>query len=83
MTTQELLDLKQEIEEAKDEVKKLEARRDVLMEQMKEKFGVSTLAAARKKINKMQEDVTALAEKIDDAATELEEKLNEHRGTTE
>ena len=78
MTEQELLDLKQEITEAKESKNKLEARRDLLMDQLKEKFGVSTIAGARKKAKQLQEEVQEWEQKIAEATEELEAKLNDN-----
>lgn len=77
MTEQELLDLKQEIIEAKESLNKITAKKDVLMEEMKKKFGVSTIAAARKKVEKMTQEIEEQEQQIQGAMEELELKLEE------
>lgn len=78
MNQSELLALKQEISKAKETKNKLEARQEVLTEQMKDRFGVATIAAARKKIKSMGKEITDWQEKIDTAIEELETKLEEN-----
>ena len=76
MTTQDLLDLKQEIEEAKETCTKLEGRKETLMEQLQKKFGVKTIPAAEKKLKAMEKEINEWDEKIETAIAELETKLN-------
>jgi len=76
MTDQELLDLKQEIIEAKDKATKLQGRKDLLTEQLKEKYGVTTLKQAQEKLKKMNDDLEDLYAKITKEIEKLEEKLN-------
>lgn len=77
MTEQELLDLKQEIIEAKESLNKITAKKDVLMDEIKKKFGVSTIAAARKKVEKMSKEIGEQEQQIQEAMEELESKLEE------
>jgi len=76
MTEQELLDLKQEIIEAKDTATKLQGRKDLLTEQLKEKYGVTTLKQAQEKLKKMEQNLETLRTEIEEATEKLEEKLN-------
>jgi len=76
MTDQELLDLKQEIIEAKDKATKLQGRKDLLTEQLKEKYGVTTLKQAQEKLKKMEQNLETLRTEIEEATEKLEEKLN-------
>ena len=76
MTEQELLDLKQEINEAKDKSTKLQGRKDLLVEQLKEKYNVTTLKQAKEKLKKMEQSLETLHVQIEDATEKLEEKLN-------
>ena len=76
MTTQDLLDLKQEIEESKETCTKLEGRKETLMEQLQKKFGVKTIPAAEKKLKAMEKEINEWDEKIETAIAELETKLN-------
>jgi len=75
MTEKELLDLKQEITEAKESLNKITAKKDVLMDEMKKKFGVSTIAAARKKVGRMTLEIEEQEQQIQEAMEELESKL--------
>jgi len=77
MTKEELLELKTEIEEAEKENTKLEARKDLLMEKLEKDFGVKTLGAAQKKIQKLEKEIETLDHSIDNATEQLEAKLNE------
>jgi len=76
MTEQGLLDLKQEINEAKDKSTKLQGRKDLLVEQLKEKYNVTTLKQAKEKLKKMEQSLETLHVQIEDATEKLEEKLN-------
>ena len=49
MDYDDLVDLKQDIEEAKEKVATLKGRKDVLVEQLKEKWDVATPKQASKK----------------------------------
>lgn len=77
MTKEELLELKSEIEEAEKENTKLEARKDLLMEKLEKDHGVKTLAAAQKKITKLEKEIETLDQSIDTATEALEARLNE------
>jgi len=76
ITEQELLDLKQEINEAKDKSTKLQGRKDLLVEQLKEKYNVTTLKQAKEKLKKMEQSQETLNTQIEEATEKLEEKLN-------
>ena len=82
MTEQELLDLKAEIEESKENLSKMQGRKEALLEQLRKQFGVASIAAAEKKIKKMETEVEEWDQKIDTATQELEKTLNGQRDTT-
>lgn len=81
MTERELLDLKQKIDRAKQTADRLEARREVLMEQLKKEWKLSSIPAAQKKINAMRAEIDELDEQIKAQTEELEKQLEDERGT--
>lgn len=81
MTEQELLDLKAEIEESKENLSKMQGRKEALMEQLQKQFGVKSIKEAETKIKKMESEVAEWDQKIDDATQELEKTLNGQRDT--
>jgi len=83
MTEQDLLNLKQEITESKDKSTRLEGRKDQLMEQLKTKYGVSTIQQAEKKLKAMDKEIEDLDEQIETMTDGLEEKINEQNTDTE
>ena len=82
MTEQELLDLKQHITESKETLNKLEARKEVLLDELKKKFDVSTLAEAGKKVESMSKDIEKQDTEIQTMVAELEKKLDDANITT-
>jgi flagellar biosynthesis chaperone FliJ len=77
MNDQDLLDLKQKIEEAKENLSKNEGRKEALMEQLQDRFGIKTLAEAKKKIKELEEEIEAQSAQIETATDELETLINE------
>lgn len=75
LTEQDLLDLKQEIDESKNEVTRLEGRKQHLMEQLSKDWGCKTIAEADKKIKQLGKDIEDLNQKIKTGFDELEQKL--------
>ena len=65
MTTQDLLDLKQEIDESKESISKAEGRKEALQEQLQKQFGVKTIAAAEKKLKLINSNVNIEAHVAD------------------
>lgn len=76
MKEQDLLKLKQEIDEAKDNVNQLKGQQTALLKQLKEEWGCSTIEAAEKKIAKMKKEIEILNTSIETGLEELEEKYN-------
>ena len=74
MKDSELLKLKEEIEDAKEETSQLKGQRKALLVQLKQELGVSTVEEAEKKLDKLVAERDALREKKDKAKEELEEK---------
>jgi len=76
MNKSELLELKQQIEETSTEVTKLEARKDLLMEQLKKDHGCTTVKIAETRIKEMEKKIDKLDEQIHEATEQLESQLN-------
>ena len=73
MNKKELLQLQQEIEDAKTEVSKLEGRKERLMEELQEKWACPTMEDAQKKLKELNEQVTKLNDQIEEGLEKLEE----------
>lgn len=74
MTEKELLGLKEDIDEAKTELNKLEGRKEGLMQQLLDDWECKTIEQAKKKLISMKSDLEQLDKKIKDGIEELEEK---------
>ena len=70
MNTQQLLDLKKEIGEARETATELTGRKKQLMETLKKDWGCTTIPQAEK----MDTDINQLNQQIKDNTAELEEK---------
>lgn len=81
MNETELLDLKKTIEDAIEKQNKLEAKKEVLMEELKNNYGVASLTEATDKLLAMEKEIDREAAELEQAITDLETKLNE--GETE
>ncbi len=74
MTEKELLDLKEEVEEAKTKVSELTGQKQALIKQLKEDWKCATVEEAEKKLKSMKIDIEKLEEQIEEGTKELEEK---------
>lgn len=74
MNEKQLLELKEQIDTAKDEVKELEGRKKYLLQQLKEDWGCKTLDEAEEKLDDLKEEVQTIKDKIDEGTNKLEEK---------
>lgn len=74
MNKQDLLDLKREVDDAKNEVTRLEGQLELLMKDLKEKHGCSTIKAAEAVLEKTQGEIDNLEEQIKNGIAELEER---------
>ncbi len=74
MDKQELLDLQEEINTAKQKVNQLEGRKEYLMQQLKEQWNCSSVKQAEKKLEDYAIEIAALTTQIQDGVKELEEK---------
>jgi len=71
-----LLDLKEQVEEAKIKVSELTGQQTALMKQLKEEFGCTTIEQAQKKLETMEKEITVLDKKIEEGVQELKTKYN-------
>jgi ribosomal protein L9 len=76
MTERDLLNLKDEIDEAKSSVAELKGQQTVLMKQLKDTYGCQSTEEAEALIAKWKKDIDKLQVKIDEGIKELEEKYN-------
>jgi len=76
MTEKELLELKQDIEEAKQKVSELKGEKQALMKQLKETWNCSSLEEAEKKLTELTNRRGQYSVEIETGMEELEEKLN-------
>lgn len=76
MHQERLLELKQEIDEAKIKVSELTGQKTALLRQLKEEFGCKNLEEAIKKQEALQESIDVLQSQIEQGIEELEEKYN-------
>jgi hypothetical protein len=74
MDEKKLLLLKQDIDDTKLRVTKLEARRDHFLEELKKKFKCSTIKEAKEKLAKLEIEIDKINQKIEEGLNELEEQ---------
>ena len=75
MNEKELLELKENIQEAKQKVSELKGERQALMKRLKEDWNCGSLEEAEKKLKEMSEQVEKLSEEITEGMEELESKF--------
>lgn len=73
MSKQELMKLKDDIEEAKQQKAKDEGRLDSLMERLDTEFGIKTLNEAEKEVAKIEKEITGLEKEYNDGFKKLKE----------
>jgi hypothetical protein len=76
MNEKELLELKEEIEIAKQKVSELKGERQALMKQLHENWKCSSIEEAEKKLVQFQDQEGQLSNQIKTGIEELEEMLN-------
>jgi predicted nuclease with TOPRIM domain len=74
MTEQQLLDLKDQVEEAKTKVSELTGQKQALMNQLKTDWNCKTIEEANTKLKEMENSISVLEKKIERGVNELEEK---------
>jgi|GEM_PF-2348701 len=82
MDEQDLLELKQKINKATTKVAELNGQKKVLMTQLKEKYGVSSLEKAQEKVKSLEKEIKVLDNQIDTATEKLEKQLDETKDST-
>ena len=76
MDQQDLIELKEKIDSAKEKAAELTGRQKGLMKELKDDWGCDTVAQAEKKIEEMETEVTQINEKIKKGVEELEEEYD-------
>ena len=74
MDEKELLELKESIEDAKQEVNRLEGRQDGLIQQLQKDWKCKSLKEAKKKLEELKAEIQEVEEKIETGVAKLEEK---------
>ena len=77
MKEQELLELKEEIEDAKQKVSELTGQKNALLKQLKDDWGCDTIEEAEEKLKIMDKNITIISSKIEKATKELEAKFKD------
>lgn len=72
--TDKLIDLKEKIDEAKNNKAKAEGKQEELMSQLKKEFGITTLTQAERKLIKLEEEALALEKELGKGMEELEKE---------
>jgi predicted Rossmann-fold nucleotide-binding protein len=72
--TEKLLNLKQDIDNAKTNIAKGEGKKEALMTELKEQWQCTTIKQAEKKLQKHIDEAHDLNNQIEKGVTELEEK---------
>jgi vacuolar-type H+-ATPase subunit D/Vma8 len=76
MTEQDLLRLKQKIDDANRQRSELKGHQSALMKQLKDDWNCSSVEEAEKLMTKMDKEIAALNNSIETGLKELEEKYN-------
>ncbi len=74
MDEKRLMNIKQQIDDAKMEVSQLKGRRANLMEQLQDQWKCKTVEQAEKRLDEMRLEVEELKEKIQDGIEKLEDE---------
>ena len=74
MNKDQLLELKDQIDAAKQQVSQLKGRKEYLMQQLKEQWNCSTVKEAEKRSKELTEEINTLDSQIQEGIKELEEK---------
>jgi uncharacterized protein YaaN involved in tellurite resistance len=74
MIETDLLELKKEVDEAKNNVVGLKGQQTALFKQLKDDWGCKTIEEAEKKVKSMGKEIDTLQEQIETGIEELEQK---------
>jgi len=77
ISEKDLLDLKDQISEAKVKVSELTGQNQILMRQLKETWNCETIEQAEEKLEELSKRKSHLEKKIMKASEELEERLKD------
>lgn len=72
----QLLKLKKQVEEAKQEVSELKGHSSALLKQLNEEWGCKDISAAEKKLVAMRKELESIDASIEAGLKELEEKYD-------
>jgi len=73
---QDLLDLKNDIGEAKTKKSELIGQKNALMNQLENEWGCKTVEEAQKKLKTMGTEIEGIEDKIEKGVADLQEKYN-------
>lgn len=76
MTEKDLLDLKQQIDDAKTSVSELKGQQTALLKQLKDTYKCNTIEEADALVEKMRKEIATLQRQIDTHVAELEKKYD-------
>jgi chromosome segregation ATPase len=74
LTEKQLLDLKEDVGDAKQKVAELTGQEKALTNQLKTDWDCKTIVEAEKKLKEMDNEITSIDKKIEKGCNELEEK---------
>lgn len=74
LTQNDLLDLKEEIDQAKTKKAEYVGQKNALMKQLKDNWGCTTLEQAEKKLTSIEKQINELKESIEEKTAELQSK---------
>ena len=77
LTKQQLLDLQEEISEAKTATSELKGQQTAVLKQFKDEHNCNTVEEAEEKVESLDKNVTVLDKKIKRFSAELETQLEE------
>lgn len=74
MNEKELLKLKEEIDEAEDELKDLKVKQKYLLEELKNNWGLNSIEEAKELLNELNNDIKTMNKKIEKGIKDVQEK---------
>lgn len=75
MTEKDLIDLKEEIEDAKQKASEIKGQQAALLKRLKEEWGCKTVKDAEKLISDKEKEIEVMNEKIEIGLQELDSKF--------
>jgi len=74
MNEKELLKLKEEIDEAEDELKDLRAKQKYLLEELKNNWDLNSIEEAKELLDELTNDIKTMNKKIEKGIKDVQEK---------